>query len=356
MQVYFDVRELYYIPQLAPICSELTAVGAQCCFLLYDQESLDKFHSVVGLECSVYYVDSVESAISHYQAEKPDWVVFGNTINSIERMHEFSKTALLSDGIGPKPCYYTVSDVKPSVRFVEGPYRTQRLQELYPEQTFIDTGYAKLDPIIKGEYNHLKPSDYGLDNAKKTLLYAPSFFPSSIECLSKNFPKDFSEYNIILKPHYFSLVSKKYKKQRVLLEYWNRYENVYLAYESEVNIAPFMAISDVLISDASSTLFEFSALDKPVVWCDFYKLRLGYRGIFKFRFKERMDQDLYKYADIAVHAESYRDLKKCVDSQVQEPSEKAQERIKYTEALAGKVDGKVSERIAQYIVNVGSKT
>ena len=114
-----------------------------------------------------------------------------------------------------------------------------------------------------------------------------------------------------------------------------------------------MAASDVLISDASSTLFEFAALDKPVVWCDFYKLRLGYRGILSFRFKDRMDEDLYKYADVAVHASNYSDLKLCVQSQISNPEEKADIRAKYTNALVGTVDGNVSKRIVNYMLREG---
>jgi len=47
----------------------------------------------------------------------------------------------------------------------------------------------------------------------------------------------------------------------------------------------FMAVVGVLISGAFSTLFEFSALNKPVVWCGFYNSRWGCRGLLSFRFK-----------------------------------------------------------------------
>lgn len=43
-----------------------------------------------------------------------------------------------------------MSDSDFDVRFVEGQYRLKRLQGMFPDKTFIDTGYAKLDPIIQG--------------------------------------------------------------------------------------------------------------------------------------------------------------------------------------------------------------
>jgi len=352
LKVYFDVQQLYYLPQYTPLQSLLEAAGVNCIYVFYKHAELFRQQELLidELGLNVKWVENEAQARQLYIDDRPSWILIGNNFEGLDEVHKYSKTGLLSHGIGPKACYYTVSDSATSVRFVEGPYRTERLKGLYPNLTFLDTGYAKLDPVINGELNHLKPSSWGLDDNKKTVLYAPTFYPSSIECLPKNFAKEFSEYNVILKPHFFSLVNTKYKKQRLLLEYWAQAENVYLAGINEVNILPFMAVADVLVSDASSTLFEFSALDKPVVWCDFYRLRWAYRGLFSYRFKKRMDEDLYKYADIAVHASSYKELKGCVDSQIEKPGLLASKRAKYTMALAGKVDGKSGQRIVDYIL------
>lgn len=336
-----------------PIRKELDKHGVDSVFVLYSRilEPIPSILTEAGVSNeSIEHVAEYEDAIDLYQRQKPDWLILGNTFDGIRLLDDKTKTALVSHGIGPKACYYTVSDTPTDVRFVEGPYRTDRLKQMYPEQTFIDTGYAKLDPAVNGELSNLSPSNYGLDDNKKTILYAPTFYPSSIERFSRCFPDDFKQYNIILKPHYFSLSIDKYKKQKALLEYWARFDNVYLASTGESNILPFMSISDVLISDASSTLFEFAALNKPVVWCDFLKLRWGYRGLLKFRFKKRMDQDLYKYADIAVHAKSYGQLHKIVDAQIKFPDQYASQRSKYTLPLAGIVDGKASERIVRYML------
>ena len=351
MNVFFDVREVYYLPQYLPICERLGECGIRSTFVLYGFSGGQLGSCVLPETSCIEVVGDEQEARAFYIKERPDWLIIANNFAGLDEIHQHTKTALVGHGIGPKACYYDVSDSATSVRFVEGPYRTKRLQDMYPDQVFVDTGYAKLDPVINGELDHIKPTTWGLDDKKKTILYAPTFYPSSIECLPKNFPKEFSEYNVILKPHYFSLANKKYKKQKQLLEGWGKAENVHLANMDEVNIIPFMAVADVLISDASSTLFEFTALNKPVVWCDFYKLRWGYRGLLKFRFKKRMDEDLYKYADIAIHAKTYRELKECVDSQVQNPDAFLQQRQDCTLDLAGKVDGQCSKRIVDYILS-----
>lgn len=352
MEVYFDVQQLYYVPQYQPVQKQLEASGVQCTYVFYLDSALREQQKTVAntLNAKIVWVRNENEARQLYLEDKPDWLLLGNYFSNLHDIHEHTKTGLLSHGIGPKACYYTVSDSRPTVRFVEGPYRTKRLQDLYPGSKFVDTGYAKLDPVVNGECTGIDLPHYGLDPAKKTILYAPTFYPSSIECFHEKFPKHFSDYNLIIKPHYFSLVSSAYKKQKLLMLKWAKYENVYLAGVNDVNILPFMAIADLLISDASSTLFEFAALDKPIVWCDFYKLRLGYRGIFKFRFNNRMDEDLYKYADIAAHAESYKNLKAVVDQQVLHPDSRQAQRKRYTLDLAGVVDGRVSKRIENYIV------
>ncbi|QLE87517.1 CDP-glycerol--poly(glycerophosphate) glycerophosphotransferase [Shewanella sp. Scap07] len=350
--ICFDALHPYYLPQYLPVMHELLKRGESVHFVIYrskDQQAALE-HLVDEYQLSVTWVDNQQQALAYYIDQLPKWVIFGNTFEGDSKLKGICKTALMQHGIGPKAVYYTVSDSDFDVRFVEGQYRLKRLQGMFPDKTFIDTGYAKLDPIIQGAESGLDLAAIGLDPAKPTLLYAPTFYPSSIEKMAKHWPTAFSDYNILLKPHYFSLSKPAYKKQKQLLEHWASFDNAYLATAEQTNLLPFMASADLLISDASSALFEFAALDKPVVWCDFYHLRWSYRGIFKFRFNQRMDEDLYRYAGVAAHAKSYKDLKQVVDQQIAQPESFAAERAMYTDELAGTVDGQCSKRIVDYLM------
>lgn len=353
MRVFFDIQHLYYVPQYLPVKNALEKQQVECVFILYKQEYLnDVLKSYVERNNLKHtWVSNEGEANAIYQAEKPFWIIFGNARDNLDKIHLHSKTALMQHGIGPKACYYDVSKSAIMYRFVEGPYRLKRLQQLFPEKKFIDTGFAKLDPIINSENDKIDLAALSLDSKRKTILYAPTFFPSSIECLPKNFPELFKEYNIIVKPHFFSLIKPKYKSQQKMLSSWGNYKNVYICDVGEISILPFMEHASLLISDASSTLFEFTALNKPAIWCDFYKLKWSYRGILKFRLKRRLDNDLKYFGKVATKVINVKELIQQVNIHINKPQTKEADRLEVAEYLTGKIDGKCSERIAKFIAS-----
>lgn len=352
MRVYFDILHLYYVPQYLPVKNALESKSIECVFILYKQPHLNKTLEdyVKKHNLNYLWVENRKEAKKIYLEAKPEWIIFGNATDDLNEIHTFSKTALMQHGIGPKSCYYDVSKSPIMFRFVEGKHRLKRLQEIFPEKTFIDTGYAKLDPIINDKETEMDLNNLALDETKKTILYAPTFYPSSIECLPQNFPELFKEYNIIIKPHFFSLIKTKYKSQQEKLSYWRSYPNVYVCNVEDVSILPFMKLASIMISDASSTLFEFTALNKPVIWCDFYKLRWSYRGIFKYRLKKRLDSDLKYFGHVAVRVDNIKDLVENTMQHIKEPNLYEDKRLKMSEYLTGKIDGKCSERIANFIL------
>lgn len=351
MKIIFDVLHLYYLPQYLPVYRQLILENAgEATFVFYHGIHDDIIKTIIAKEqLNHIWVDNNAEACNFYCKEQADWVFFANAFPHLEKVHQVSKSVQLGHGIGPKASYYTKSDTPTSVRFVEGNYRTQRLTAMYPNDCFVDVGFCKLDPIINHELQDTSLTSLGLDPKKKTLLYAPTFYPSSIECFADNWPQLYRQYNIIIKPHYFSLAKDSYKNQRKLLEKWSKFDNVYLANVEDYSLVPFMAIADVLISDASSALFEFAALNKPVIWCDFLKLRWSYRGLLSYRFKKRMDQDYGEYAEVAVHAKSFKNLQQHVEQQLANPKDLEAIRLALAEKLCGKIDGKASARIISYL-------
>lgn len=351
MNIIFDTQSLYYLPQYIPVYKELCKNGIKSKFVFYKNSHEHLIQRVIDdYDLEHIWVNEQQQSIAYYENEKADWVFFANSFCYLDRLHKVSKSAQIGHGIGPKSSYYTKSSQAMTVRFVEGQYRLNRLKSMYPNDEFVDVGFCKLDPIFNKEKIDGTLELTNFDNKKQTILYAPTFYPSSLELFPENWPEHFGDYNILIKPHYFSISKERYKKHVKLLDHWSTYPNVYLAKVEDYSLVPFLDKADLLISDASSALFEFALLNKPVIWCDFLKLRWGYKGIFSYRFKKRMDQDYGEYANVAIHAKKYKNLKKLVEQQLAEPESLANIRLSLSEKLAGKMDGKASNRIVQYLI------
>jgi CDP-glycerol glycerophosphotransferase (TagB/SpsB family) len=114
-------------------------------------------------------------------------------------------------------------------------------------------------------------------------------------------------------------------------------------------LVPFLKTADILVSEASSTLFEFAALDKPVVICDFYDLKWSYNGVFKYRFEKRFGPDSVIYKDLGPHADKYKSLKNIIEDELASPDNFQANRAKYNHDHVGPTDGNASKRIADYL-------
>ncbi|WP_151173409.1 CDP-glycerol glycerophosphotransferase family protein [Pseudoalteromonas ruthenica] len=355
MKVFFDVLHLYYLPQYLPVIDELNQRGAQTVVVLYKQEdtalNAAAEYAIKAHDLNAHWLQSESQAVAFYRQCGADWVIFGKAFAAIAELNSIVKTALMQHGIGPKACYYDASNNATSVRFVEGQHRLTRLHTLYPDSTFVDTGYAKLDPLLsQPQYPLPSHEDFGLDASKPTVLYAPTFYPSSLERLPKNWLANLTHCNVIIKPHYFSQTKDKYQKHQRLLQRWQQYEHVYVSQLEEFNLVPFMALADVLVSDASSAIFEFFALGKPVVWCNFYKLRWSYRGPFAYRFKARLDDDISYFEPLCFKADSPSDVIRAIEEALHQPQKFHNQQNQTTiERLAGRLDGNSAKRIVSYL-------
>ncbi|MFQ5937331.1 MAG: CDP-glycerol glycerophosphotransferase family protein [Acidiferrobacterales bacterium] len=353
MKVYFDTLHLYYLAQYLPVFRVLQERGIDSRFCFYhDQEMEPAIDCVIEQEqLSTSWVQSQHEAATLYHRDKPDWVIFGNAFHQLSGLHAKTRTAQLYHGIS-KSGVYDPSLMNMDIRFVEGPHYTEILQQRFPDRPLLEVGYAKLDPLFGPTNQRLRLdlAAVGLDPTKPTLLYAPTFFPSSIEMMPDDWPTHFSELNVIVKAHSFTWSKPRYENQRRKLRRWAQAPNVYLPDQCAFDLPPFMTAADLMISDVSSALYEFAALDKPVVRCDFLKLRWSYRGPLRYRLRRRMDETLEQYRDICAHASSYHALRSCVDTQLANPGQYAAKRQAYTARLIGKTDGQVSTRIVDCLL------
>jgi CDP-glycerol glycerophosphotransferase (TagB/SpsB family) len=150
----------------------------------------------------------------------------------------------------------------------QGPYFTngfKKLREKYKNFDVIETGWPKLDVFGKdrNKYNSEKQQFLSQNNAKKIILFAPTFSPSltsapflisELEELSSN-----KNYFILIKFH--DLMEQNVVNKYI--EVSKKHTNIKV--ETERNITKFLLMADLLISDTSSVVYEFLLLDKPVI-------------------------------------------------------------------------------------------
>lgn len=353
----FVLNEFYYLQIFETLANLLKNNKLPVLFLLqreYSGRSARNIKQTLEIEenyCkdNAYDYNYLEADLTNYQTE---FIIIASHAYKVYNI-KHSHTVLMTHGIGTKSGYFKESNTYYDIQFCEGEYRKQKLEELFPDAKtkFINVGFAKLDTAVNMQV-HEKQSlitAWGLCPNKKTILYSPTFYPSSIEKIKRDFPKDFSAYNVIIKPHFFSYELRKYKKQRQLFKYWNKFENTYIATPKDFNLVPFMAVADVMITDESSAMFEFIALDKPVICYREVKLRLSYR-LFPKKLKRRIDPIIAQFKNSFTNAYSFDELKHLLADALDKPNQLHTERLSLAHQLVGQTDGKVSDRILHHLL------
>jgi len=337
----FYVAYPYYFPHFLPIHEYWISQGKQTLFVLSEKQNPELMETIAKESSLNYQIGS--QVLSQVSA---DVFFFANEDSPLKGIK--GKTVFLDHGVGTKYCDYPLACELYDYVLIEGSYRQTMLEtELPQHQDKIKcVGFTKLDPVAKGKQAQVSTlmEQYGLDVNKKTILYAPTFFPSSIEKMGRDFPADFADCNVIVKPHYLSLERRAYAKQRKLLQHWATFSNCLVTHVGEYNLTKFIGLANLMISDESSAIFECTALDKPVVINRFLKLRWSYYLNPK-KLVKRMDQGIDTYRAVGYNPGNYDEMKRNVRAALTDPSEHKAIRAETTSAICGLVDGNVSKRI-----------
>ena len=278
-------------------------------------------------------------------------IIVGN-VGKIEQIADPNTLAIMVyHGIGLKQTYYRDITDRIDIRVVESKERYDILQK-QGQKNLVLTGYSKCDPLIENDNSQADILDkLGLAPTKKTVLYAPSFYPSSIEKISPELAQFSNEFNLIIKLHNFSWFQKRYQYQSVLIRtVTDNLKNSFLAQPFDNDVIPYMLASDLLISDISSTIFEFLPLDRPIIMAECFSIRLKHR-IFKRRFKRKLDLDRFDAIDFVYRINEPAQLNGLVYHAIEYPDEMSKVRVDAGERYLYKTDGKASSRLLDAIEN-----
>ncbi len=155
--------------------------------------------------------------------------------------------------------------------FVEGDFRVEQLESsgALGESEIFKIGLPKLDPYFQPNSFNREAilTRYGLDPSKETVLFAPTFKPTCIYQVKDHIFTETTDYNLIIKLHHYSWMGKHapHRQHRIFERRVGKYPHAALVPVHDYNILPLMAAADTLISEASSTVFDFLALKKTGV-------------------------------------------------------------------------------------------
>jgi len=354
-KILFETHHLYYLPNFIPIIEALRSKGGYDIYVSMPKYMQERERELCYGACSsmgiqVINADLEATRVEEIKSANFDVIVVGNVGQLRKIVSESTIAVMVYHGIGLKQSYYNDIDQRIDIRAVESEARYNKLKD-QGHQNLALTGYTKLDPFFSyndQEKNNTK-AKLGINNDLHTLLYAPTFYPTSFDKLATEFEFLSTEFNVIIKLHNFSWFQSRYTYQSILAkEIASRSENVYLLDNSVYNIIPYYMISDVLISDISSTIFEFLPLDRPIIQAECLSLRMRHR-IFKRRFLKKLDIPRMQELDFVYKVENPSELFRSVSFACDCPEEMSELRLEAHDYFFYKRDGNASVRLINKI-------
>ncbi|MEA3318327.1 MAG: CDP-glycerol glycerophosphotransferase family protein, partial [Bacteroidota bacterium] len=269
-KILFYIAQEYYWPSLEPIYREFEKDGNYelylsigknqkrflYLFLISQKEKIENTFKNKGYKIT-NNTEGFDAVFCGAQVRNP--LQFGDT-----------KLINVDHGPGIKSLRYRhllkQKDTK-YICFVEGKYRIEKFKKygLDKIHDVFDTGLPKLDKFFNGYFDRNKLiEEYNLDKNKKTVLYAPSYKPTSIFLIGDKIASLLDKYNVIVKLHPYSWSGKyaSHSHHRFFERLRKKHSNLHLVMPEKHDIMPYMYIADTMISDGSSVINEFLAMEK----------------------------------------------------------------------------------------------
>ena len=366
IKILFDSFHLYHLPQFDPVID-----------LLSKDDRFQIFHSTAAVNkkeerelClnilatkpgTMIYSESEEERAKMMKELDLDFFVCGWSRYELdEYISEKTLAGMIYHGIGVKPSYWRDNHPRLNIRFVEGIYRMDQLRSHGVDKELVLTGFTKLDPLFSQNpgFDEKLAQSLGLDPSKKTILFAPTFYPSSLERFGMKLGEYTQNYNVILKPHMWTYFLDKFgeynlvPQRNLAYDLADKFSHIKLLGPEVYNITPYYKISDILLTEASSTIYEMIALEKPVIVNRFYRLKLSHK-LFRYRlFKKRLSKEMNKdITNFCFEMNRARDLPQVLDTAFNENHKRLNIVREYQKKMLYKLDGKASERVRDTILD-----
>ncbi len=276
-----------------------------------------------------------------------DIVISGDTLRNAEA---YGKTLLifLNHGTGIKNILYRnlarAKGHKYQI-FVEGQHRVDSLKncEHLGQSEVHLIGLPKLDYYFQGKYKREEVLlRWGLDPHKKTLLFAPTYKPTCMYTIKDDIFEQSRDLNLIIKLHPYSWMGKyaPHKQHRIFEKRVKKHRHAVLLPKEEFSILPYYLASDCILSEASSTVFDYLAFEKFGIVFDLPCDKLNHSDG-----QPLLEIDNREFLKGAFpHIDSGTKLRDAVETCFSPSQEMKQKADDYRQRYFYKLDGKASER------------
>ncbi len=272
-KVLVDLKKEYYLNSLYPLVKALLDDDRYDIYFNVGNDA-KRFLGIFLLSKKKSIIPKLKKAGYKITEEKKgyDLIVCGDALNKPENYDKNAIKVHLDHGVGIKTLrirnIFRQKDTKYHV-FLEGKYWYDYIKSINfdtKDTFYTNTGIPKLDPFFwDGHYDNSKLLEkLGLNPDKKTVLFAPSYKPSCITYLKEKIVTLIPEYNLVVKLHPYSWEGKyvSHSQHTFYEKLDKKHKELFLIPEDDYDIFPYLYLADTLISDTSSVVNEFLALNK----------------------------------------------------------------------------------------------
>lgn len=277
-----------------------------------------------------------------------DVVIVGDTVRD-PRRYGAALLCFINHGTGIKNILYRnlrQHMQTPYQIFVEGEYRAEKIRQAGVQgcSTVHKVGLPKLDPLFWPSYptrTHILQR-LGLDPNKPTVLFAPTYKPTCIDLVRDHIVEVTRDFNLIIKLHQYSWRGKyaPHWHHRIYERAVEQTAHAVLIPVDDYNILPYMHAADTLISEASSTMFDFLALDKTGI-----VFVLPHEAMRHHDGESLLTEDPQQFLDSAfVHIQRTDDLRDAIAEALQHDPQRRHKAQQYRDYYFFGLDGQASAR------------
>jgi tetratricopeptide (TPR) repeat protein len=221
-------------------------------------------------------------------------------------------------------------------------------RNIAPRKAIWPIGYLQMDPMFRGD---VAPIPTGVRDAMPVILFAPTIHEtiSAMPMLGEDPVEAMRpvahDAFLIIKPH--PEIPQRHPEwmERLVLAA-ALHENVMLVTDTHAPIDRYLAAADLLVTDCSSVMFQYLALDRPLVLLS-NPARIGT--------SERYDPEgpEWTWRQIGEEVHDVTALPAAILHALSGPAVRAGERAACLRVMYGAfTDGKTGERLAQHIAHL----